>query len=512
MTAVAAPTSVPLDPRTNQPYRERYISAARAELYLIEQSRKNPAAFMYYLSEYRPAQHHLLWIHNILEHNLVNIIAPRESAKTTVSVYMMAWLIGKNPLLTHFIGSVAEKQAQDRLEMIREIIEHNQRFKNVFPHVYIDYKKTNNKSEFSVWADSLDGGTTMLEYSHYRSIVTTHGDPKNPTLFAAGAGSSQIIGRRFSGICLVDDPHSEANSATESLREKVYEWFHKTLLPCVKEGGKTILISTRWAMTDLSGRLKEALKPDGTPLWKTVEISAIDSEGNSYWPEYWSVERLDEKRVEIGEIMFQLMYMNNPLGLASNQFSPDHFRLAIPIPPPEYKSIVVSTDFAVTSRSQSDYTVFCAMARDDKRNYDIFILDLIRIKTDYHQAIEELAKFCERVASEHGKLDRVLVEKQALSIPVFHEIRSSHPELPVEQVVIKGDKGTRLSAVYYKAQRGGLWVNPDIEAYNAMVSELVAYPRTPNDDIVDAVSLPLQYWGTSQVYTGTLKVFAPMAI
>lgn len=425
---------------------------------------------------------------------------------TTQLVYTMAWLIGKNPMSTNFIGSVTASQSQDRLQMIREIIEYNPRFKNVFPGVEIDYHRTNNKSEFTVWCSQWNGRT--VDYGTYRGVVARLGDLKNPTLFAAGAGSSAIIGRRFSGMVLVDDPHSEANSATEDLRNKLEDWFNRTLLPCVKEEGRVAVISTRWAETDLSGRLKE--KPH---IWKTVEHCAIDADGNSYWPEYWPVEKLESKREEVGSVMFDLMYMNNPYGLSSGQFTIDNLRQPLPDPLPEIKSLVVSVDFALTEKAASDYSVFTAVARDTDKRYGVYVLDMLRGKFDFDTALNELAKFCDLIFEKYGRLDRVLFEHQALTVPAEQEIRQRRPDLPVAMVPLRGDKGTRLNGgLAVKAQANNLYINLDMKDYRALVSELISFPKGAHDDIADSLSLPIQHWGSSDVKSGIIHINSPFML
>ena len=442
----------------------RFITVARAEVFWIEKARKDPLAFIYYVSGKKPAQHHIDWVTAILSNKRVNIIGPRESAKTTVAIYLMAWLIAKDPMKTHFIGSVSAGQAEDRLDMVREIIDQNARFKNVFPYIHIDYKKPSNKSEFTVW--SSEGGQ---DYGGYRTKVSLNGDMKNPTICAFGIGSSQVIGKRISGLALIDDIHSEANSATAALRQKVDDWFNRTFLPLITQSGRVCVICTRWAPDDQSGRLKEKVNLDGTPIWVTLETAALSKDGKtSYWPEFWPVERLDAKRAEIGEVMFQLMYMNNPLGLSASMFTIEMLRKDLPDPLPEFKSIVISLDLAITEKTSSDYSVFAAIARDVKpRYYDMYVLDIVRDKISSEKLIDAVIEFCNRMAQEYT-IDCVLYENQALTISSINEFRARETIYKLQPVSLIGDKGARLMPVSLKAQRGGFYVNMHAQAYAAM--------------------------------------------
>lgn len=438
----------------------------------------------------------------MLTNKRTNIIAPRGSAKTTFSCYLGAWLIGKNSYDTHFIGSVSAKQAEDRLEMIREIIDTNLRFKNVFPHIHIDSKRTNTKNEFSVW--SSENGQ---DYATYRTKVGFYGDPKNSTVFACGIGSSMLIGRRISGLCLIDDVHSEKNSATPSLRQKVLDWFNRTLMPCLKDSGRALVVCTRWGLDDHSGRLKDLKDPDGNPVWTTIDIPAIDAEGNSYWPTEWPLTRLDSMRIEIGEIMFGLMFMNDPTALSTGQWNPDMFMHGLPDPLPENMEVIVSTDLAFTTKTASDFCVFALIGKApnpiNPRLTDLYLLDMVREKYKFHDAIDALTVFCGR-ASVSYKISAVLFENQAMTLNSFEEFKVRETGFSPRLVNAPGDKGTRLSEVALKAQRGGFFINQEIPALPAMMSEFIGYPRVDHDDTIDAVGLPIFFWNVGEVRAGLI--------
>lgn len=485
-----------------------FVTGTRAEKYLIDKARQNPADFIFYLTERKLAKHHLKWLLAFLDPRIshTNIVAPRESAKTTISVYYLAWLIGKKPHLTHFIGSVSSKQSTDRLQMVKEIMQ-MPRFVNVFPWIHVDLKRSETMKEFSVWSEKWANGDSRLDYSQYRSLVARFGSLSNPTVFAAGIGSSEIIGRRFSGMVLLDDPHDEQNSSTEDQRIKVEDFLNRTLLPCRQDGSKAVVISTRWAVTDLSGRLKN--KPT---IWFTIDTPAINSDGSSYWPEYWSIEKLDKKREEIGEVMFQTMYMNNPNALASNMFKIDFLRTPLPNSvtlQDSIKKIVVSVDLAVTTKAVSDYTVCAAVAIDDSKPYSVYVLDLLRGKYDFNSALREINRFSRHIFQAYGKLDGILFEQQGFQRAWAEELRERFPDLPVKLVPTKGDKTARLGALAVKAQRGLLYINTSMFSYPAMCSELISFPRASHDDIADALSLPFQYWGETEMASGIILMQSP---
>jgi phage terminase large subunit-like protein len=504
-------------PETDEKFSLQYITVRRAEQYWIDRSRKNVADFITYMTdgEMAPADHHLEWLWHILgsDSSRVNIIAPRGSGKTTILVYVLAWLIGQKPWLTNGIFSVSAEQAEARLREVRSIILDNPRYHNVFPWIEIDFKKPNNLKQFTVWSRRWKDNPNEIDYPQWRSLVSRFGESMHATLFGVGIGSAGIVGRRFTGLVLVDDPHDAKNSATEEQRVKVEETLKETIIGCCKPEARLAVISTRWAETDLAGRLMEMKRRDGSKLWSTVEIPAYDDLNRSYWPQVMPSEVLENIREDVGETVFQLMYMNNPLGLSSGEFTMDMLRQHIP-DRPNFSELVVSCDLARTVSTDSDFCVFAAVARDKIDPFNYYVLDMARGRYGgMDPSMDKLAEFCEFVFAKYGQLDRILFDDKGFD-PVWAEsFVHKNIEQPVK-IVKSGtrDKADRLRAVAIKAQQGRMYVNTKMLPYNAMCSELVGFPGR-HDDICDALSLPFQYWGWHGfMKVGTVYVKSPFLL
>lgn len=472
------------------------IDPSAAEQIMIQKARTDFKWFFWYVSGLKPAAHHLKWLDALTNHDFINIISARGAAKTTFLVYFMAWWAGKHPLRTNLISSVSLQQSKDRLQMIREIIQYNEQYRNVFPHIHIDQNRSNNQTEFTIWSDEYGS------YEAYRALVGREGDLKNPTFFAAGTGSASIIGKRISGILLLDDPFDENNSATEESREKVATWFHRTVLPCLLPGAKAAVISTRWAETDLSGRLAELTNMAGEHLWKTIDIPAWTEDPEtgeliSYWPEWWPMQRLLEEQERIGEILFQLMYLNNPRGMSLGHFTLEMLNRDIPDPLPNWAELVVSTDLAFSEKRRSDFTVAQAIIRDREKPYNMYIIDQIRFKKSFHAAIQEVGRFCIQTVERWGDVDRVLFEDQVLSHAAFDEFKKQFPGFRAKKVPLKGnDKLVRAQGLIIKAQRGGLYINQSMPDILALKSEYLGVGGSAgHDDTLDCGSLAVTYFG-----------------
>jgi predicted phage terminase large subunit-like protein len=477
------------DETTTNPYKQ-YVPLDKAERYWIEKSRTSPYYFIWYMTGKKPAEHHKIWLDSIFhpERKRINIVAARESAKTTITVYSMAWYIAKNPLSTNAIISVAAKQAEDRLRMLRSIFE-NDRFKNVFPHIHIDRRQGQPDTQNELNLYSTENG---MNYAAWRSLVTRHGSTKDSTLFVAGAGGKNIIGRRFSGMLLLDDIIDET-MLSDAAQAKMMQYIMQTLIPCVTETGKVVTIGTRWMIGDIYERLMN------NPEWRSIVIPAIlyDREGNphSYWKEFWSLDKLERKRREMNDdVLFRIMYLCDPTATTSGMFKHSDFNL-------EHhqlergweeriKQVYITTDFAITLKSRSDFSVFFAVAVLDDDS--VVMLDGMRFKAEAMQLADAVYEFYTRIQAIYGQVQAIYTENVAFQGAISQIILTKYPTLPINKVSPKGDKAIRASVVEQYVKRGRLIIPENIPFREQIVSEWVNFPNHRHDDTLDAMSLFFQ--------------------
>lgn len=473
--------------------RARFTTVSKAEKYLIDRARKDPVAFIEYITGLPMAIHHRIWLANIFHptRTRINIIAPRESAKTTITVYAMVWLIAKAPLRTHGIVSVSEDQAKKRLKMIRDTISDNVRFKNVFPWIHVDKRESDTTTEFSVYSD-YDG----INYSTWKSLIvrTKSQRDKNPTIFAAGSGGRGVIGNRISGLLLIDDI-IDKDSLTELAQDKAMDYIGMTLEPCITEEGKMCVIGTRWMIADVPERLQN------NPEWHTISIPAIVYDGlgtrHSYWPAFWPLDKLDKKKATMNnDALFNIMYMCDPQAMVMSYFTIEGINKDLPLPfDVELREIYISTDVAISLKEKADFNVAAAIGVDANKN--VYLLDMIRFKAAVEDIVRLFGEFADSIAQRYGKLTTIIIEKVAFQAAIAQLLVSKRPDLPVVAIVPKGDKGHRASVVGTWMQRDKLFINQRMQHIKQLHSEWMNFDLHPHDDTLDAVSLAFQYMGMS---------------
>lgn len=480
------------------------LTPIEAEKRLVEAARSDVGVFYEYVSGKKLARHHKIWFANIFDptRRRVNIVAPRDSAKSTIAIYALAFQIGSAPLSTSCLISVSDAQTKERLAMLAGIIQNNVRFRNVFPHITIDENKPNNMDQFSVRVRE-----EMMPYAEWRTLVEQYGSAKDPTVFATGYGGKGVIGRRFSGILLIDDIVDETMLTGEA-QDKVYRYIMQTLIPCVKEEGRVVVIGTRWMINDVPEKLIN------NERWHSIVIPAIlyhNGQQYSYWPEYWPMPKLKERREEIGELLFRIMYLCDPQATSIEIFTRDKLDLDIPRNIDGQLSVTltnvyISTDFALSLKQSADFTVFAAIGKDAADNF--YLLDMRRIKEDEKKSPRTLAEFATEIHNRYGRLDQILIEKVGFQSVLGTVLSNIAPYLPYLAVKPIGDKAHRARLVADVMNRGQFLISQKIDPaiLKQLKDEWMYFGTHSHDDTLDPVGLLMQHLGVQTTLSATLHV------
>ena len=487
--------------------KKYFITLVRAENDWVERARKNPIFFYQYLTEFTPSQHQIEWmslIFNPNEHSRINIIAFPGSGKSDTMVYCMAYLIGRWPWLTNAIVSVSEDQAVKRLATIRDLIDHNSRFHNVFPWIKKDTRRKNTSNALNIWSSRITNKNPEIEYSVWRSYITQHGESKDNTISAAGITSKGIPGIRITGILGIDDAHDQENSSTQEQCKKVIDTFDTTLITRMVPRtdskififSKIVSICTRWNVYDFPGNLADRTKKDGSKIWNTLVTAIEDDKGNPTWPEVWSAQAIQDRADEQGgkeSPMFRLSYMNDAQGRSHGEITPDMIQ-DLPSPLPELSEVYITVDFAHKTGLQHDFTVYTFLGRDKARPYNMYTLDIERFKSGkIDDKVKKLADFFDKCYETYGLLVNYVLFEDRDSQAEIERLQLDYPMIPVKVIKIKTakDSNQRYKMVSNRCQAKCFYANKAMKYYNAMVSELVNFPGK-HDDIVDTLSLPFQ--------------------
>lgn len=272
---------------------------------------------------------------------LVISIPPRTGKSRTASLFA-EWTFGKDPTKKIMTGSYNETLSTQFAKTVRNTIQTQkvEPFIPVFSDVFPDVKIKQGDAAMNMW--SLEG-----QYSSYLAT--------SPSGTATGFGCSLMI---------IDDVIKNAQEANNQLtKQGHYEWFTNTMLSRLEEGGKIIIIMTRWASDDLAGRIISHFKEDA----EIISLKALQDDGTMLCEDVLSRESYEEKKKLMSPDIFYANYQQEPIDLKGQLYT--SFKTYDSLP--QFEKIQSYTDTADTG---SDYLCSIIYGIYQKEAY---ILDVI---------------------------------------------------------------------------------------------------------------------------------------
>jgi predicted phage terminase large subunit-like protein len=307
--------------------------------------------------------------------------------------------------------------------------------------------------------------------------------------FAAGVLGA-VTGRR-ADLVIIDDPvKSRAEADSETVRERVGEWFRADLLTRLKPGAKIVLVMTRWHEDDLGGRLLAEMEAGGR-RWEVLKLP-MEAElhdplgrapGEILWPQWFRPDMVAEAKRDART--WSALYQQRPAPDEGTYFSRDWLRPANSIPRREDMRIYGGSDYAVTA-NDGDWTVHAVVGVDaDSR---LWLLDLWRGQTASDGWIES---FCDLVrqwrpigwAEETGQI------KAGVGPFLERRMRDRSAFVARRAFPTRGDKAVRAQSIRGRMALDGLHYLASAPWRAEFEMELMNFPAGKHDDQVDALGL-----------------------
>jgi phage terminase large subunit-like protein len=199
-------------------------------------------------------------------------------------------------------------------------------------------------------------------------------------------------------------------------------------------------------------------------------IENEDGTASSIWPEKWTVEYLQSIAHTRA---FQKNFQNTPLSNSDAFWSPESIRYG----ESEYRRTVLSIDPAVTSGQVSDYTGF-AVVSDSEINDNSYVRYADRGKL----SPKEIRKRVLELLEMFPDIGVILIETNQGG-DTWKEILEGVP-VRVKTIHQKASKLARAERVLNKYEMQEVF---HVRRFNALETELLAFPNGLNDDMVDSV-------------------------
>lgn len=453
---------------------------SRARQYLVDyEIATNP--------DYEPNWHHEI-IARELEHIeafgdrdykiLVVTVPPRHGKSQQCSIDFPSWFLGRNPEKEIITASYSADLAQTFGSKTRDKV-NSEEYRVIFPNVRL---REDEKSK-GHWRTNKGGG--------YLSV---------------GVGGG--VTGRGGHVALVDDPIKNREEAeSEVYREKTWDWFTSTLFTRLHPGGVVVIITTRWHMDDIVGRVQgnEELAPR-TKVLHFRAISEFDEPqrkaNHSLWRARYPLKALKEIKATIGPYDFAALYQGSPILTEKQEFKPQWYRR---ITEKEVSMMrtrrILTIDTAMSKKAQADYSGFC----DNRINGENFWhLKAWRLRLGPEELVEHLFTLH---ATNH--YDKIGIEKTAyldgLKPFMDAEQRRRGAFLPIVELKHnQTSKEIRIRGLIPRYSSGSVF-HIDGECA-ALESEQAQFPFGINDDTLDAEAYQLQL---AEAGSGGLSVYRP---
>ncbi len=225
-------------------------------------------------------------------------LPPRHGKSRTAGLFV-EWVLGNDQTAKVMTGSYNETLSTMFSKNVRNDIMEEKADENriIFSDIFPGVRIKRGDGAMNLW--SLESG--------YNNYLAT-----SPTGTATGFGASLLI---------IDDLIKNAEEANNELtKEKHWTWFTDTMLSRLEEGGKIIIIMTRWASDDLAGRALEHFKEAGAKV-RHIFMKALRDDGTMLCPEVLSRKSYEAKIKAMGADIASANYQQEPIDLKGRLYT-----------------------------------------------------------------------------------------------------------------------------------------------------------------------------------------------
>lgn len=389
---------------------------------------------------------------------------PPRHGKSRTAGLLVEWVLGNDQTQKIMTGSYNETLSTMFSKNVRnDILEVKaDQSKVVFSDIFPGVRIKQGDGAMNLW--SLEGG--------YNNYLAT-----SPTGTATGFGASLLI---------IDDLIKNAEEANNELtKEKHWSWFTDTMLSRLEEGGKIIIIMTRWASDDLAGRALQHFKDAGAKIRHICMKALLNPETKEMLcPEVLSYKSYQGKIKAMGADIASANYQQEPIDLKGKLYTAfKTYSGALP----QFKEIRNYTDTADTG---DDY--LCSINYGVTFANEAYILDVLYTKAPMEDTEPATAKMLyngqvnvARIESNNGgrgfarNVKRILEQEFGSNFTTIKWFTQSSNK----DARIYSNSSWVMQHIYYPED----WKNRWPEYYNAM-NKYQREGKNKHDDGPDATT------------------------
>lgn len=344
--------------------------------------------------DYEPYQD--AWVEALETMNRVVIVCPPDTYKSTTVQHFIERQLGKDRNTRILWLMNAGDQAMKRVMTVKQTIQSN----NIY------------KAAFDVAED------TEAQWTNSVLFVLRDLTAADPSLMGAGL-NGPYQGLHFN-IIVIDDPTDQEDVRSPATMELQEQKIRGVVLDRLLEGGRIVVILTRWGENDL------------VPVFASMgfEIIEMPVVGEYPWgptlsPQRFSPQRVEELHRDKRDDLFNLTYMCDTRAAKGNIIKRDHIQFYDPREVDfGHLYFFMGIDPAATEKTYSDYSAISVVGLDI-RTKDLYLAGCWAGRVEVPELERRIIQATTRTAGLLG----VGLETVAFQVSLLQRLRMRHPTL-----------------------------------------------------------------------------------
>lgn len=397
---------------------------------------------------------------------LLILLPPRHLKSHCASICFPVWALGRGPSRRIITMSYGASLAEEFSVASRRLMMTGWN-RAVFPELAIDQKKASAQQ--------------LLTTQNGGRIATSVGG----TLTGKGGD-----------ILIIDDPSKAEDVASETQRDKLWEWFTGTAMTRLDNSktGAIIVVAQRLHEDDLPGRLI------ATGQYEVLELPAIEirdrkialpdgrkwirPKGDILLPGHMDKEDLEAKRQEMGSAKFEAQFQQAPVPAGGNIIRPEWFGTSPSgMRRQDYEGVIQSWDTAAVPGESNDYS---ACTTWGLLGNHIDLLHVYRQQQLYPDLLRDA-----RAHAAKWKPDLIVIEKSSTGLSLKPDLQRAGLK-QARWLFPEMGKVERMVGQSSKLEQGQVRLPPSAPWRERFVGEAAAFPNGKYDDQVDSMSQALR--------------------
>lgn len=414
---------------------------------------------------------------------LLSISLPPGVGKTTLSIFFMTWLGGKDPALSILGGSHSNSFLRGVYDEMLRILEKDGEY--LYNDVFPDSPVVNTNSK--------DLRIDLAKQKRFETFEFS----------SIGSGNAGKV--RCSNLLYCDDLIDGIETAMSRDRlDKIWQQYYTDLKQRMIGECKELIVATRWSINDPIGRLQQMY--DRNPKAKFLAFPALDEFDNSNFDYPYSLGFTSEFYRQQREIMddpsWKALYMNEPIEREGRLYDPEELRYYFSLPDKEPDSILAICD---TKEQGDDYLAMPIFYQYGQDYYlDMWVCDNGKVEVLEEKValalVDRKVRICRIESNRGGTLFASNVQKRIKELGGITTITTKWTQTNKE-ARIQTNSGYVKSHVLFRD------ATVRDKEYRTAMDQLIGYTmsgKNKHDDIPDVLAMFVNMIVSSDMNTATV--------